>query len=69
MSGRYHMLVLAVTVVALSGAKVNLIHAVIFRIAAVFLNHGISKIVEEVGEFETSGGTITSTDNRHLKNP
>jgi hypothetical protein len=62
-------LILAITVVTLSGAKVNLAYAVVFRTAAAFLNHSISKIVEEVGEFETSGGAVASTDSGHLKNP
>jgi hypothetical protein len=48
---------------------VNLAHVVVFRIAAAFLNHSVSKVVEEVGEFETSGSAIASTDSRHLKNP
>jgi hypothetical protein len=48
---------------------VNLAYAVVFRIATAFLNHSISKVVEEVGEFETAGSAVTSTDSRHLKNP
>jgi hypothetical protein len=47
---------------------VNLIHAVMFHTAAAFLNYSVSKVIEEVGEFETSGSTVTSTDSRHLKN-
>jgi hypothetical protein len=41
----------------------------VFHTAAAFLNHGVYKVVEEVGEFETSGGAVASTDSRHLKNP
>jgi hypothetical protein len=62
-------LVLAVTVVALSRTKVNLIRAIVFHTVAAFLDYGISEDVDEVGEFETSDSAITSTDSRHLKNP
>jgi hypothetical protein len=62
-------LVLAVTVVAFSRAKMNLAHAVVFYTAAAFLDYGVSEVVEEVGEFETSGGAVASTDSRHLKSP
>jgi hypothetical protein len=48
---------------------VNLVYAVVFRIAAAFLNHSVSKVVKEVGKFETSGSAVASTDSRHLKNP
>jgi hypothetical protein len=62
-------LILAVAIVAFSRAKMNLAHMVVFRTATAFLNYGVSKVVEEVGEFETSGSAIASTDSRHLKNP
>jgi hypothetical protein len=62
-------LILAVTMVAFSRTKMNLTHAVMFRTATAFLNYSVSKVVEEVGEFETSGSAVTSTDSRHLKNP
>jgi hypothetical protein len=55
--------------VAFSRTKMNLTHAVMFRTATAFLNYSVSKVVEEVGEFETSGSAVTSTDSRHLKNP
>jgi hypothetical protein len=45
----------------------NLIDAVVFYISATFLNHSVSKSVEEVGEVNTAGSTIRgSTDSRHL---
>jgi hypothetical protein len=47
---------------------VNLIHIIMFHIVTIFLNYSVSKDVNKVGEFETSGSTITSTDSRHLKN-
>jgi len=62
-------LILAVAIVAFSRTKMNLTHAVVFHTAAAFLNHGVSKVVEEVGEFETSGSAVASTDSRHLKDP
>jgi uncharacterized membrane protein len=62
-------LILAVIVVAFSGTKMNLVHAVVFHIAATFLDYSVSEIVEEVGEFETSGSAIASTDSRHHKSP
>jgi hypothetical protein len=62
-------LILAVAVVAFSRTEMNLAHASVFHTAAAFLNHGVYKVVEEVGEFETSGGAVVSTDSRHLKNP
>jgi hypothetical protein len=61
--------VLVVTVVALSRAKVNLAQTIVFHTVAAFLNHSVSENVDEVGEFETSGGAVASTDSRHLKNP
>jgi hypothetical protein len=45
----------------------NLIHTVILYTATAFLDYSVSKVIEKVGEFETSGGAITSTDSRHLK--
>jgi uncharacterized membrane protein len=62
-------LVLAVIVVTLSRTKVNLIRAIVFHIVATFLDYSVSEDVDEVGEFETSGSTVASTDSRHLKNP
>jgi hypothetical protein len=62
-------LILAVAVVALSRAKVNLARTIVLHTVAAFLNHGVSEDVDEVGEFETSGGAVASTDSRHLKNP
>jgi hypothetical protein len=59
---------LAVIVVALSRAKVNLIQTIMFHTVTTFLNHSVSENVDKVGEFETSGGAIASTDSRHLKN-
>jgi hypothetical protein len=35
---------------------------------AAFLDYSVSEDIDEVGEFETSGSTIISTDSRHLKN-
>jgi hypothetical protein len=58
---------LAVAVVTLSRSKVDLAHAVMFRITAVFLDHDVSKVVEEIGEFEASGGTVTVANSRHLQ--
>jgi hypothetical protein len=62
-------LILAVIVVALSRAKVNLTRTIVLYTVATFLNHSVSEGVDGVGEFETSGGAVTSTDSRHLKNP
>jgi hypothetical protein len=62
-------LILAVAVVAFSRAKMNLTDTVMFHTTAALLDYDVSKIVEEVGEFETSGGAVASTDNRHLKSP
>jgi hypothetical protein len=62
-------LILAVAVVAFSRAKVNLTRAIVFHTVATFLNHGVSENVDEVGEFEASGGAVASTDSRHLRNP
>jgi hypothetical protein len=45
----------------------NLIDAVVFYISATFLNYGVSKSVEKVGEVNTAGGAIRgSTDSRYL---
>ena len=62
-------LVLAVAVVALSRAKVDLAHTVVFYTTAAFLDHDVSKIVEEFGEFEASGGAVAVADSRHLQSP
>ena len=62
-------LVLAVAVVALSRAKMDLADTVVFHTTTALLDHDVSKVVEEVGEFETSGGAVASTDSRHLKSP
>jgi uncharacterized membrane protein len=63
------LLILAVIVVILSRAKVNLIRTIVFYIVATFLNYSVSEDVDKVDEFETLGSTVTSTDSRHLKNP
>jgi uncharacterized membrane protein len=60
-------LILAVVVVAFSRAKMNLTYAVMLYTATAFLDYSVSEVVEKVGEFETSGSAITSTDSRHLK--
>jgi uncharacterized membrane protein len=60
-------LVLAVAVVALSRSKVDLVHTVMFRITATFLDYDVSKAVEEIGEFETSGSAVAVTNSRHLQ--
>jgi hypothetical protein len=60
---------LAVIVVTLSRAKVNLVCAIVFHTVTILLNYSVSEDVDKVGEFETSGSAITSTDSRHLKNP
>jgi hypothetical protein len=46
----------------------NLIYAIMFYIVAIFLNYSVSKNVDKVSEFETSGSAIISTDSRYLKN-
>jgi len=56
-------------VVAFSGAKMNLADAVVFDTTATFLNHSVSKIVEEIGEFETASGAVAVTNNRHRVQP
>ena len=43
----------------------NLTDAVVFNITTTFLNHSVSKIIEEIGEFETASSAITVTNNRH----
>jgi hypothetical protein len=58
---------LAVTVVALSRAKVDLVYTVMFHITATFLNYNVSKVIEEFGEFEASGSTVTVTNSRYLQ--
>ena len=62
-------LILAVAMIAFSGAKVDLAHTVVLSITAAFLDYDVSKVVEEIGKFETSGGTVASTDSRHLRGP
>jgi hypothetical protein len=62
-------LILAVAIVAFSRAKMNFAHTVVFRTAAAFLDHDVSEVVDDVGEFEASGGAVTRADSRHLKNP
>jgi hypothetical protein len=47
----------------------NFTHTVMFRIATTFLDYDVSEVIDNVGEFEASGGTITRADSRHLKNP
>jgi hypothetical protein len=47
----------------------NFTHTVMFRTATRFLDYDVSKVVDNVGEFKTSGSTITRADSRHLKNP
>jgi hypothetical protein len=48
---------------------VNLVCAIVFHTVTILLNYSVSEDVDKVGEFETSGSAITSTDSRHLKNP
>jgi uncharacterized membrane protein len=62
-------LILAVAIVAFSRAKMNFVYAVVFRIATTFLDHNVSEVVDDIGEFEASGGAVTRADSRHLKNP
>jgi hypothetical protein len=62
-------LVLAVTVVILSRSKVDLAHTVVFHTTAAFLDHDVSEVVEEIGEFEASGSAIAVTNSRHLESP
>jgi hypothetical protein len=60
-------LVLAVAMVAFSRTKMNLAHAVVFHTIAAFLDYDVSKVIDAVGEFKTSGSAIARTDSRHLK--
>jgi hypothetical protein len=46
---------------------VNLTHTVMFHITATFLDYDVSKVIEEIGEFEASGSTITVANSRHLR--
>ena len=62
-------LILAVVMVTFSRAKMNLAYAVVFCTTATFLDYNVSKVVDNVGEFEASGSTVARTDSRHLKNP
>jgi hypothetical protein len=62
-------LVLAVAIVAFSRTKMNLAHTVVFYIIAAFLDYDVSKVVDAVSEFKTSGGAVARTDSRHLKDP
>ena len=62
-------LVLAVAVVAFSRAKMDLADAVVLSTTATFLNHSVSEIVEEVGEFEAAVSACTVTNNRHRVQP
>ena len=55
--------------VAFSGAEMNLADAVVFDTTAAFLNHGVSEVVEEIGEFETASGAVAVTNNRHREQP
>ena len=43
----------------------NLIDAVMFNITTIFLDYSVSKVIEEIGEFEMASSTITITNNRH----
>jgi hypothetical protein len=63
------LLVLAVAIVVFSRTKMNLAHTVVFHTIAAFLDHDVSKVVNAVGEFETSGSAVARTDSRHLKDP
>ena len=56
---------MAVAVVVFSGAKMNLTDAVVFNTTTTFLNYSVSKIVEEISEFETVSSASTVTNNRH----
>jgi hypothetical protein len=46
---------------------VDLVYTVMFHTTAAFLNYDVSKVVEEIGEFEASGGAVTVTNSRHLQ--
>jgi hypothetical protein len=46
---------------------VDLTHTVMFHITAAFLDYDVSKVIEEIGEFEASGSAITFTNSRHLR--
>ena len=61
------LLILAVVIVAFSRTKVNLTYTVILNTTTTFLDYDVSKVVDKVSKVETSGSTVTSTDNRHLK--
>ena len=45
----------------------NLTYTVILNTTTTFLDYDVSKVVDKVSKVETSGSTITSTDNRYLK--
>jgi hypothetical protein len=45
---------------------VNLAYTVMFHITAAFLDYDVSKVIEEIGEFEASGSAVTVTNSRHL---
>jgi hypothetical protein len=55
--------------VAFSRTKMNLAHTVVFYIIAAFLDYDVSKVVDAVSEFKTSGSAVARTDSRHLKDP
>jgi hypothetical protein len=46
----------------------NPIRTIVFYTVTTFLDYSVSEDIDKVGEFETTGSTITSTDSRHLKN-
>jgi hypothetical protein len=46
---------------------VDLTHTVVFHITATFLDYNVSKVIEEIGEFEASGSAITVANSRHLR--
>jgi hypothetical protein len=62
-------LIHAITVIGSSGTNMNFADRVVHGTTTAFLNHGVSEIVEEVGEVETAGGAVASMNNRHLANP
>jgi hypothetical protein len=46
---------------------VDLTYTVMFHITATFLDYSVSKVIEEIGEFEASGSTVTVTNSRYLR--
>ena len=62
--------ILAITIVAFSGAKMNLADTIVLCIITAFLDHSISEHVDKVGKVKTAGSTIRrSAHSRHLAKP